>query len=114
MRDAMTLLSDPSQGLVREIRPPQIRMAENVARVLEAGGAYAVEAGVATGKTFAFMLPALLAARRRIVIATAKKQLQDQIITKDIPALARAIGEDLQTVLVDAEGRPQIVSTSRK
>lgn len=114
MRDALTLLSDPSQGLVREVRPPQIRMAENVARVLEAGGAYAVEAGVATGKTFAYMLPALLAARRRIVIATAKKQLQDQIITKDIPALARAIGEDLQAVLVDGEGRPQIVSTSRK
>ena len=114
MRDALTLLSDPSQGLVREVRPPQIRMAENVARVLEAGGAYAVEAGVATGKTFAYMLPALLAARRRIVIATAKKQLQDQIISKDIPALARAIGEDLQAVLVDAEGRPQIVSTSRK
>lgn len=114
MRDALTLLSDPSQGLVREVRPPQIHMASNVARVLEAGGAYAVEAGVATGKTFAYMLPALLAARRRIVIATAKKQLQDQIITKDIPALARAIGEDLQAVLVDAEGRPQIVSTSRK
>lgn len=114
MRDALTLLSDPSQGLVREVRPPQIRMASHVAQVLENGGAAAIEAGVATGKTFAYMLPALLAARRRIVIATAKKQLQDQIITKDIPALARAIGEDLQAVLIDAEGRTQIVSTSRK
>lgn len=114
MRDALTLLSDPTQGLVREVRPPQIRMAGHVARVLEEGGSAAIEAGVATGKTFAYMLPALLAARRRIVIATAKKQLQDQIVTKDIPALARAIGEDLQAVLIDAEGRPQIVSTSRK
>lgn len=114
MRDALTLLSDPTQGLVREVRPPQIRMAGHVARVLEEGGSAAIEAGVATGKTFAYMLPALLAARRRIVIATAKKQLQDQIVTKDIPALARAIGEDLQAVLIDTEGRPQIVSTSRK
>jgi ATP-dependent DNA helicase DinG len=114
MRDALTLLSDPSQGLVREVRPPQIRMAENVARVLEAGGAYAVEAGVATGKTFAYMLPALLAARRRIVIATAKKQLQNQIMDKDIPALREAIGEDLPAVLVDNGGRPMILSTSRK
>lgn len=114
MRDALTLLSDPSQGLVREVRPSQIRMASHVAQVLETGGSAAIEAGVATGKTFAYMLPALLTARRRIVIATAKKPLQDQIVTKDIPALARAIGEDLQAVLIDAEGRPQIVSTSRK
>lgn len=114
MRDAIALLSDPSQGLVREVRPPQIHMARNVTRVLQEGGAYFAEAGVATGKTFAYMLPALLEPGRRIVIATAKKQLQDQIVTKDIPALARAIGQDLQAVLIDAEGRPQVVSTSRK
>lgn len=114
MRDAMSLLSDPSLGLVREVRPPQIRMAENVNRVLEAGGAYFVEAGVATGKTFAYLVPSLIAAGRRVVVATAKKQLQDQIIEKDIPAIAEVLGEDLRAVLVDAEGRPQLVATARK
>ena len=53
MRDAMTLLSDPAQGLVREIRPSQIRMAGHVAQVLEPGGTAYIEAGVATGKTLA-------------------------------------------------------------
>ena len=114
MRDAISLLSDPALGLVREVRPPQIRMAGHVAHVLEHGGAAYVEAGVATGKTFAYLLPALLAAGRRIVVATAKKQLQDQVISKDIPAVAAAIGEELRVVLVDDEGRPQIVATARK
>jgi ATP-dependent DNA helicase DinG len=114
MRDAMTLLSDPAQGLVREIRPSQIRMAGNVARVLAEGGAYFVEAGVATGKTFAYLLPVLATPGRRVVVATAKKQLQDQIIGKDLPALAAALGQELQAALIDDEGRPQIIATSRK
>jgi ATP-dependent DNA helicase DinG len=114
MRDAMTLLSDPAQGLVREIRPSQIRMAGHVAQVLEQGGMAYIEAGVATGKTFAYLVPSLLAAGRRIVVATAKKQLQDQIIGKDLPAISEVLGQDLRAALVDTEGRPQIVATSRK
>lgn len=114
MRDAMTLLSDPAQGLVREIRPSQIRMAGHVAQVLEQGGTAYIEAGVATGKTFAYLVPSLLAAGRRIVVATAKKQLQDQIIGKDLPAISEVLGQDLRAALIDAEGRPQIVATSRK
>lgn len=114
MPPPMALLSDPSLGLVKEIRPSQIRMAEHVSHVLDQGGTAYIEAGVATGKTFAYLVPSLLSAGRRIVIATAKKQLQDQIIVKDIPAIAQALGQDLQVALVDANGRPQVIATSRK
>lgn len=95
MRTSREMLSDPSHGLVREARPPQLAMAASVEEVLRSGGAYFVEAPVATGKTYAYLLPALLATGRRIVVATAKKQLQDQIVNKDFPALRGALGRDL-------------------
>lgn len=114
MRDALAYLSDPSLGLVREVRQPQIRMAGHVQKVLDDGGAAAIEAGVATGKTYAYLAPLLLKPRSRAVIATAKKQLQDQIIDKDIPALAQALGGDLRFSLVDDRGITQMVATARK
>ena len=114
MRDPISLLTDPAQGLIREHRPSQIRMAGHVVQVLGEGGVAVIEAGVATGKTFAYLVPAMLAQGRRIVVATAKKQLQDQVIDKDIPAIARAIGQDLQAALVDDEGRTRILATARK
>lgn len=99
MRTTLEYLSDPAHGLVREARRPQIQMATSIEEVVNKGGAYYCEAPVATGKTFAYLLPALLAQGRRIVIATAKKQLQDQIVGKDLPALQRVLGADLQRIL---------------
>ncbi len=95
MRTSKEILSDPAHGLVREARPAQLAMAASIEDVLRDGGAYFVEAPVATGKTFAYLLPALLAAGRRVVVATAKKQLQDQILEKDFPTLARVLGRDI-------------------
>lgn len=92
MRTSQEMLSDPAHGLVQEARPPQLAMAASIEEVLRSGGAYFVEAPVATGKTYAYLLPALLATGRRIVVATAKKQLQDQIINKDFPTLRRVLG----------------------
>lgn len=99
MKTTKDLLSDSAHGLVREARPPQIAMALSVEEVLANGGAYYVEAPVATGKTFAYLLPALLAQGRRIVVATAKKGLQDQIVTKDLPTLKRVLGQDVNRAL---------------
>jgi ATP-dependent DNA helicase DinG len=99
MRTSHELLSNPEHGLVREARTPQIQMAAAVEKVLAEGGAYFCEAPVATGKTYAYLLPALLAAGRRVVVATAKKQLQDQIVEKDLPALKRILGPDLTRAL---------------
>lgn len=114
MHDAQALLSDAALGLVRERRPSQLRMAAHVERVLDEGGAAYIEAGVATGKTFAYLLPILLAQGKRVVVATAKKQLQDQIIDKDLPALAKVLGEDIKTLLIDSKGMPQMLATPLK
>lgn len=99
MRTSHELLSNPDHGLVREARVPQLQMAASFEKVLAEGGAYFCEAPVATGKTYAYLLPALLASGRRVVVATAKKQLQDQIVDKDLPALKRVLGQDLTRAL---------------
>jgi Rad3-related DNA helicase len=99
MRTVTDYLTDPAHGLVREARPPQIIMANSIEEVLRDGGAYFCEAPVATGKTYAYLLPALLAAGRRVVVATAKKGLQDQIVGKDFPTLKRVLNQPSATAI---------------
>jgi ATP-dependent DNA helicase DinG len=69
-----------------EFRPSQVRMAEAVQRALDDQNHVIIEAGTGTGKTLAYLLPALLHGRR-IVVSTGTKTLQDQIFYKDIPLL---------------------------
>src|SRR6516162_6849403 len=69
-----------------EHRPSQIRMAEAVHRALEEQNHVIIEAGTGTGKTLAYLLPALLYGKR-ILVSTGTKTLQDQIFYKDIPLL---------------------------
>jgi ATP-dependent DNA helicase DinG len=69
-----------------EFRPSQIRMAEAVQRALDEQHHVIIEAGTGTGKTLAYLLPALLHGRR-ILVSTGTKTLQDQIFYKDIPLL---------------------------
>lgn len=109
----MKLLTDPSLGLVREVRPSQLRMAASVERIVADGGIYFCDAPVGVGKTFGYLLPALLAAGKRVVVATAKKQLQDQIVNKDLPAIAKAIGTDMAALLRSPSG-PQLLATPLK
>jgi ATP-dependent DNA helicase DinG len=63
-------------------------MAGRVARVLEDGGVLLAEAATGTGKTLAYLVPAILS-RQRILVSTGTKNLQEQIFFKDIPALGR-------------------------
>ena len=82
-----------AQGLVgHEPRPEQRAMAELVAHGLSHGGVSLIEAGTGTGKTFAYLVPALLS-DQRVVISTGTRALQDQIALRDVPALARILGE---------------------
>jgi ATP-dependent DNA helicase DinG len=74
-------------------------MAASIEEVLRDGGAYFCEAPVATGKTYAYLLPALLAQGRRVVVATAKKGLQDQIVGKDFPTLKRVLKTPAATAI---------------
>jgi ATP-dependent DNA helicase DinG len=66
-------------------------MASAVARVFEDGGVLLAEAGTGTGKTLAYLVPAVLS-RERVLISTGTKNLQEQIFFKDIPALRDALG----------------------
>jgi ATP-dependent DNA helicase DinG len=74
-----------------EYRPSQLTMAEAVQQVLERDGVLLVEAGTGTGKTLAYLLPALLAGMK-VVVSTGTRNLQDQIMEHDLPLLERHLG----------------------
>ncbi|MDQ3712490.1 MAG: DEAD/DEAH box helicase, partial [Acidobacteriota bacterium] len=75
-----------------EYRLGQIKMAEAVLRAFEEKKHLIVEAGTGTGKTLAYLVPAIAAAlgqKKRIIISTGTKNLQEQLMEKDIPFLQR-------------------------
>ena len=103
-----------------ESRPQQLEMAAAVERAINAGEHLIVEAGTGTGKSFAYLVPAILAAtagqgegtpRRKIVISTHTISLQEQLIQKDIPFLNAVLPVEFSAVLV--KGRSNYVSLRR-
>src|SRR6476619_38517 len=77
-----------------EYRDGQIKMAEAVTRAFERKQHLLVEAGTGTGKTLAYLVPAIAAAlgkKKRIVISTGTKNLQEQLMQKDIPFLQKTL-----------------------
>jgi ATP-dependent DNA helicase DinG len=77
-----------------EYRPGQVRMAEAVLRAFEERRNLIVEAGTGTGKTLAYLVPAIAAATSRgsrVIISTGTKNLQEQLMEKDVPFLQRAL-----------------------
>jgi ATP-dependent DNA helicase DinG len=70
-----------------------------VADVLEHGGLLLAEAGTGTGKTLAYLLPAV-ESERRVVISTGTKNLQEQLVQKDLPILAQALGRELRVAVM--------------
>jgi ATP-dependent DNA helicase DinG len=82
-----------------EEREAQRRLSEAVAGVLDAGGLLLAEAGTGTGKTLAYLLPAVELGRR-VVVSTGTKNLQEQLVQKDIPILARALGRELSVAVM--------------
>ncbi len=73
-----------------EPRAGQVDMAARVAQVFEDGGVVLAEAGTGTGKTLAYLVPAILS-RQRVLVSTGTKNLQEQIFFKDIPTLRQAL-----------------------
>lgn len=71
-------------------RAEQLEMAQAVAQAISAKEALVVEAGTGTGKTFAYLVPALLAGKKTI-ISTGSKNLQDQLFNRDLPAIKKAL-----------------------
>jgi ATP-dependent DNA helicase DinG len=86
-----------------EERPAQRKLSQAVAEVLDAGGLLLAEAGTGTGKTLAYLLPAVDLGRR-VVISTGTKNLQEQLVQKDIPILAKALGRDLDVAVMKGRG----------
>lgn len=91
----------PFAGLLPRWQPRegQLRMARAVAECLARGGASLVEAGTGTGKTLAYLVPAVLSGLR-VVLSTGTHTLQDQLLHKDIPLLREALGVSFDAVLL--------------
>ena len=89
-----------------EARPGQVEMAEVVKRAILDESTALIEAPTGTGKSIAYLLPALLS-ERTVVVATANKSLQSQLFRKDIPLLAELLGKPVQAVVV--KGRSNYV-----
>jgi ATP-dependent DNA helicase DinG len=101
--------------LVRELpafraRPGQLRFAEAVANTLREHRWLVAEAGTGTGKTFAYLIPALLSGRR-VIISTGTRTLQDQLFHRDLPLLGRALGRAVTTALL--KGRANYLCRER-
>ncbi|MFI4911710.1 MAG: ATP-dependent DNA helicase [Sedimentisphaeraceae bacterium JB056] len=90
-----------------ELRDDQIKMAMAVSRSFEKGYHLAVEAGTGTGKSFAYLVPAIDFAVNnncKIVISTHTINLQEQLINKDLPLLAKAVDGSFKAVLAKGRG----------
>ena len=80
-------------------RTGQTAMALAVADVIDQGGSLVVEAGTGVGKTFAYLVPALLSGER-VLLSTATKALQDQLFARDIPRLIAALHLPIRLALL--------------
>jgi ATP-dependent DNA helicase DinG len=82
-----------------ETRPGQLQMAHAVERALHESRVLLCEAGTGTGKTLAYLVPAVLSGKK-VVISTATRALQEQIYFKDLPLVAKAVGREPRAALV--------------
>ena len=80
-------------------RDGQVRLARAVAQTFEHGGALVAEAATGVGKTYAYLIPALLSGQR-VLLSTATKTLQDQLFGRDLPRLIETLGVPVETALL--------------
>jgi len=91
-------------------RQGQTDMALAVADVVSHGGSLVVEAGTGVGKTFAYLVPALLSGER-VLLSTATKALQDQLFARDLPRLVESLNLPVRLALL--KGRSSYLCTHR-
>lgn len=99
-----------------EVRPQQLEMAEAVEQAIAEEDHLVVEAGTGTGKSFAYLVPAILAAAdeehpKRVIVSTHTISLQEQLIGRDIPFLNAVLPVEFSAVLV--KGRSNYLSLRR-
>jgi len=93
-----------------QVRAAQVEMAQRVEQTIAERGTLVCEAGTGTGKTFAYLVPALLSGARTIV-STATRTLQDQLFHVDLPRIRRALG--LKTKVALLKGRSNYLCLHR-
>ncbi len=91
-------------------REPQQEMAEAVEQAIANRGLLIAEAGTGTGKTFAYLVPALLSGEK-VIISTGTKNLQDQLYHKDLPVVRDALG--IPVTIAMLKGRGNYLCTHR-
>jgi len=109
--DALESAFAPDGPLARSVpdyrlRPQQLELARRIEASIRAGTALIAEAGTGTGKTFAYLVPALLSGGK-VIISTGTKTLQDQLFHRDLPAVSDALGVRVATALL--KGRANYV-----
>src|SRR5438094_7420291 len=80
-------------------RPQQLEMAQAIRQAIDTTGVLVAEAGTGTGKTFAYLVPALLAGGK-VIVSTGTKTLQDQLFDRDLPAVRRALTSGASVALL--------------
>lgn len=88
------------------VRPQQLEFAQAVLGAIESAGILIAEAGTGTGKTFAYLAPALVAGGR-VIVSTGTKTLQDQLFHRDLPLVREAMGVPAKIALL--KGRANYV-----
>src|SRR4051812_15448346 len=91
-------------------RRQQVEMAEAIAQAIESTSVLVAEAGTGTGKTFAYLVPALLAGGK-VIVSTGTKTLQDQLFDRDLPAVRQALASGASSALL--KGRSNYVCLYR-
>ncbi|MFY2161891.1 ATP-dependent DNA helicase [Vibrio alginolyticus] len=110
---AKTFSSDGALGKAIpgfQARQPQIDMAEAVSSAIKDQTQLVVEAGTGTGKTFAYLVPALLSGKK-VIISTGSKNLQEQLYHRDLPLMVNALGFYGQVTLL--KGRSNYLCLDR-
>src|SRR5688572_3858060 len=81
------------------LRPQQLELAGAILEAIEAQAPLVAEAGTGTGKTLAYLVPALLAGGK-VIVSTGTKTLQDQLYDRDLPAVRAALASGAVTALL--------------
>jgi len=109
--DAVEALAKVTAGMANgEERPEQQEMCRAVGETLVTGTHLVVQAGTGTGKSLAYLVPALLSGKK-VVVATATKALQDQLAEKDLPLVERRLGQAFSYAVL--KGRSNYICRQR-
>ena len=95
----------PLQKIIPDYYPraAQVEMAESIAEAIDTGQHLIAEAGTGTGKTFAYLVPAILSGKK-VIISTGTRNLQDQLFNKDLPRIREALTVPFSAAVLKGRG----------